>query len=80
MVSRGCGHRMCRGEGAVELPGDVALERTHDFLRGADFSAATGNIGTRRCVGANPNDDDGGQRPVEPAVAAAIESVPQGVS
>ena len=74
------GDRMCCGEGAVQLSGEVALQRAHDLLGGAAFGPTSGNVGPCGCVGAHPDDDHGGQRSVESAVAAPIESVPHGVS
>ena len=71
---------MCHGQGSVELAGDVPLERAHDLFGGASFGAASGNIGAGWSMSAHPNDDDGGQCPVESAVSAAIQPVPRSVS
>ncbi len=80
IVSRSCRDGMCRGEGSVELSGEIALQGTHDLLGGAAFGAASGNVGPGWSVGAHADDDDCGQCTVETPVSTAIESVAQRVS
>ena len=75
-----CWRGMCCGEGAVELSGDVALERPHDLLGGAAFSASPCDIGPGCGVGAHADDHHRGQRTVQAAVPTAVESVSHSVS
>ncbi len=65
IVSSACWRGMCCGEGAVELSGDVALERPHDLLGGAALGASPCDIGPGRGVGTHADDHHRGQRTVQ---------------
>ena len=58
-----------------KLPGDIALEGSHDLLGCAAFGSSTFDVGASLGINPHPHDDDGGQCSVQTAVTAAIEPV-----
>src|SRR4051794_32273044 len=71
-----CCHR--RGQGSVELAGDVALEAAPDLLGGLAFGAAAGDVGAGGRAAAHPGGGDGVDCAVECPVAALAEPVAHG--
>jgi hypothetical protein len=59
----------------VELPGDVAPEVALDLLGRLAFGTATDDVGAGARVPGRASDADHVDRPVELAVAAAVEAV-----
>src|SRR6201996_306136 len=62
----------------VEFAVEVALEAAADFFGGAAVGLPAGDVVAGGLVGAGAGDDDGVQGPVELAVPAAAEPVPDG--
>ena len=77
-----CSYRSSSGLGArqaaVELAGDVALERADDLAFGAALRGAPGNVGTGARVEDHAHHDDAPERVVRAAVAPAVESFAEG--
>src|SRR4051794_41867437 len=71
---------MCGGKRAAQLPGDVTLEAANDFLLGTALGASVGDVSECGRGGSHPHDRDGGECPVQAAVATAGESVSHWVS
>ncbi len=67
-------------EESVEVAGEVALEAAGCFAAALAFLDATVDVGDRRGMGSTAGDEDHVQRSVEPAIAAAVESVADGLS
>ena len=61
-----------------DFAGDVALEASHDLVFGFAFGQAAGDVVAGGLVAAHAYDQDDVQSPVGVAVAAAVESVPNG--
>ncbi len=74
------GDRVRCGEGTEQLPGDVALERSHDLLRGAAFGSSARDVGAGGRIDAHADDSDRRERSVQASVTAAVESMPHGVA
>jgi len=65
IMSRGLasgGDRVRCGEGTEQLPGDVALERSHDLLRGAAFGSSARDVSAGGRIDAHANDGDRRER------------------
>ncbi len=76
----GGGDRVRCGEGAEQLPGDVALERSHDLLRGAAFGSSARDVSAGGRIDVHADDGDRRERSVQASVTAAVESMPHGVA
>ena len=77
-----CSYRSSSGLGArqaaVELAGDVALERADDLAFGAALRGAPGDVGTGARVEDHAHHDDAPERVVRATVAPAVESFAEG--
>ncbi len=65
IMSRGLssgGDRVRCGEGTEQLPGDVALERSHDLLRGAAFGSSARDVSAGGRIDAHADDGDRRER------------------
>jgi hypothetical protein len=61
-----------------DFAGDVALEASHDLVFGFAFGQAPGEVVAGGLVAAHAHDQDDVQGPIGVAVAAPVESVPNG--
>jgi hypothetical protein len=70
----------CHGgcEGAVELAGDVALEASADLADGLAFGGPAGDVVAGPVAAAHAGEGNVVDRPVQGAVTAAVEAVPDG--
>ena len=64
----------------VDLAGDVALQQPLDLLGGFSLRLPALHIGPGFRVMGHPGQSDGGERPVEAAVASAVEAMTLGVT
>src|SRR5665647_3664673 len=88
-LARGLGTLLCLSsragfdvggfEGAVDLPGEVALETAADLLGCAAFGASSLDVGAGVGVVGHARDRRDVQGAVQAPVAAAVESVSNGV-
>ncbi len=77
---RGSGGCHGRGEEAVQLAGDVALEAAPDLLGGLALGGAAGDVGAGIRAAAHAGVGDRMNRLVQGAVTAAVEPMPGGAS
>lgn len=67
-------------QGPEDLPPDMTLEAAPDLLVRLALGQAPVDVGPGFWVGAHPGEHDRVERPVEPAVPAAVEPVPHSVA
>ena len=65
---------------AVDLAGDVALEDAHDLRLGASVGEAAFDVGAGARIGAHAGEHDAPQSVIRLAVAAAVESMADGLA
>ena len=73
-------NRVCRGQSAEQLAGDVALQGAHDFLGRSPLGSTTDDVGAGRGICPHADNDDGRERAIQPTVAAAVEAVAHGIA